>query len=173
MNKRRILLAAIVILFAALNCLLCRAQSHTSPRQNVDRIIVVKSTRTMTLMSGGKVFKTYKVALGTVPVGAKEKQGDHKTPEGEYFVQAKIPNSRFHKALLVSYPNAADRAHARKMRVNPGGEIEIHGLGSEFGWLGALHRQTDWTDGCIAVTNEEIDEIYSLVDDGTPIEIKP
>lgn len=173
MNKRRILLAAIVILFAALNCLLCRAQSHTSPRQNVDRIIVVKSTRTMTLMSGGKVFKTYKVALGTVPVGAKEKQGDHKTPEGEYFVQAKIPSSRFHKALLVSYPNAADRARARKMRVNPGGEIEIHGLGSEFGWLGALHRQTDWTDGCIAVTNEEIDEIYSLVDDGTPIEIKP
>lgn len=127
----------------------------------------------MTLMSGGKIIKTYRVALGTVPVSPKEQQGDHKTPEGDYFVQTKIPNSRFHKALLVSYPNAADRARARKMGVNPGGEIEIHGLGSEFGWLGALHRQTDWTDGCIAVTNEEIDEIYPLVEVGTPIEIRP
>lgn len=160
-------------LIAALSCLICRAQSHAAPKPRIDRIIVVKSTRTMTLMSGGKIFKTYRVALGTVPMGPKEQHGDHKTPEGDYFVQTKIPNRRFHKALLVSYPNAADRARARKMGVNPGGEIEIHGLGSEFGWLGALHRKADWTDGCIAVTNEEIDEIYPLVEVSTPIEIRP
>jgi len=127
----------------------------------------------MTLMSGSKVLKTYKVALGGEPVGAKQQQGDHKTPEGLYSVQAKIPNSIFHLALLISYPNAADRERARKLGVKPGGAVEIHGLGAKYGYIGAAHRLYDWTDGCVAVTNEEIDEIYSLVDVGTPIEIRP
>ena len=127
----------------------------------------------MTLMSHGEVLKTYKVALGTVPVGAKQHTGDHKTPEGLYKVDWKNAQSQFHKALHVSYPNAEDRARAKKMGVEPGGDIEIHGLGAKFGWIGAMHRAHDWTDGCVAVTNEEIDEIWPLVPVGTVIEIKP
>jgi murein L,D-transpeptidase YafK len=124
-------------------------------------------------MNHGEVLKTYKVALGTVPVGRKQRSGDHKTPEGVYTVDWKNAASKFHKALHVSYPNVADRERARKMGVHPGGDIEIHGLGAKFGWVGALHRERDWTDGCIAVTNEEIDEIWPLVPVGTVIEIKP
>jgi murein L,D-transpeptidase YafK len=140
---------------------------------NVDRIVVEKSKREMTLMSGGKIVKTYKVALGTEPVGAKRQQGDHKTPEGIYSVDRKVAQSEFHRALHLSYPSAADRERARKMGVSPGGDVEIHGLGAKWGWVGAAHRAHDWTDGCVAVTNEEIDEIWPLVLVGTPVEIRP
>jgi murein L,D-transpeptidase YafK len=139
----------------------------------VDRIVVEKSKRTLKLMDGTKTLKTYKVALGGQPVGAKDRQGDHKTPEGAYSVDAKNLNSQFYKALHISYPNQADRANARKLGVSPGGDVEIHGLGSKWGWLGAKHRLTDWTDGCIALTNEEIDEIYPLIKVGTTVEIRP
>ena len=139
----------------------------------VDRIVIEKSKRTLTLMSGAKSLKKYKVALGGQPVGPKDRQGDHKTPEGIYSVDAKNPNSQFYKALHISYPNQLDRANARKLGVSPGGDVEIHGLGSKWGWLGAKHRLTDWTDGCIALTNEEIDEIYPLIKVGTPVEIRP
>ncbi len=147
--------------------------SRLTPPQKVDRIVIVKSAREMTLMSGGRPIKTYKVALGTQPIGAKERQGDHKTPEGEYFIDSKVENSRFHRALHISYPNSADRERARKLGVGPGGDVEIHGLEAKYAWLGPLHRQTDWTDGCIAVTNAEIDEIWPMVAVGTPIEIRP
>ncbi len=125
----------------------------------VDRIVVEKSKRTMVLMDGKKTVKSYKVALGTNPIGAKERLGDHKTPEGIYLVDAKKPNSAFHKALHLSYPNAEDRKRAKQRGWQPGGDVEIHGLGAKWGWVGAGHRATDWTDGCVAVTNEEIDEI--------------
>ena len=139
----------------------------------VDRIVIEKSKRTLTLMSDSKALKTYIVALGGQPAGAKDRQGDHKTPEGTYSVDAKNPNSQFHKALHISYPSQADRANARKLRVSPGGDVEIHGLGAKWGWIGAKHRLTDWTDGCVAVTNEEIDEIYPLISVGTTVEIRP
>ena len=145
------------------------AQSTT----NVDRIVIEKSKRTLTLMSGSEALKTYKVALGGQPVGAKDRQGDHKTPEGIYSVDAKKANSQFYKALHISYPNQTDREHAGKLGVSPGGDVEIHGLGTKWGWIGAKHRVTDWTDGCIAVTNEEIDEIYPQIKVGTPVEIRP
>src|SRR5271165_1475539 len=138
-----------------------------------DRIVIEKGKRTMTLMSGGTVLKTYKVALGGQPVGAKQRMGDHKTPEGLYIVDQKKAASQFHRALHLSYPNARDRENARKLGASPGGDVEIHGLGAKYGWVGAAHRQVDWTDGCIAVTNEEIDEIWPLVAVGTPVEIKP
>lgn len=141
--------------------------------QIVDRIVVMKSTRTMTLESNRRAIKTYKVALGGEPIGAKEREGDHKTPEGEYFVDAKNPHSQFYLALHLSYPNAADRARARKLGAGPGGDVEIHGLGKKFGWIGARHRLTDWTDGCVAVTNEEIEEIFRMVAVGTRVELKP
>jgi len=141
--------------------------------QQADRILVEKSKRKLTLFREDKVLKTYYVALGGAPLGAKERQGDQKTPEGKYVIDFRNSRSQFHLSLHVSYPDAADRARARKARVDPGGAIMIHGLGKEYGWLGALHRRNDWTLGCIAVTNEEIEEIWSLVPDGTPIEIKP
>jgi murein L,D-transpeptidase YafK len=148
------------------------AQSPT-PQEQADRIMIVKSTRTMTLMNGERVLKTYKVALGGQPVGAKERLGDHKTPEGNYIVDQEKFKSQFYRALHVSYPNAADRERARKLGVIPGGDIEIHGLGAKYGWVGARHRLADWTDGCIAVTNEEIVEIFGLVPVGTRVDIRP
>ncbi len=144
-----------------------------APPKQADRIVIEKSKRTLTLMSGNTVLKTYKVALGGQPVGAKQRQGDHKTPEGLYVVDQKNPASIFRRALHLSYPNAQDRENARKLGVSPGGDVEIHGLGAKYGWVGAAHRLTDWTDGCIAVTNEEIDEIWPLVQLGAPVEIRP
>ncbi len=162
-------LAGSALLFAA--C--CANGAAPAPAKQADRIVIEKSKRTMTLMSGATVLKTYKVALGGQPVGAKQRLGDHKTPEGLYAVDQKKPNSIFHRALHISYPNPRDREYARKLGVSPGGDVEIHGLGARYGWVGAAHRQMDWTDGCIAVTNEEIDEIWPLVAVGTPVEIKP
>jgi murein L,D-transpeptidase YafK len=146
-----------------------------SPDENkrVDRILILKSARTMTLESNGQPLKTYKVALGGQPIGAKQEQGDHKTPEGVYFVDAKNAHSQFYMALHLSYPNAGDKLRARKQGVSPGGDIEIHGLGKRYGWIGARHREVDWTDGCIAVTNEEIEEIFRLVPAGTRVETRP
>lgn len=127
----------------------------------------------MTLLSAGKVVKTYRVALGGQPVGAKTQEGDHKTPEGIYLIDSKNPKSRFHLALHVSYPNAADQERAKKLGVSPGGLIMIHGLPPLFAWVGAQHLRMDWTDGCIAVTNAEIEEIWRLVPVGTTVEIRP
>jgi murein L,D-transpeptidase YafK len=123
------------------------------PHEKVDLILIMKSAHTMTLMSHGQALKTYHVALSTDPVGAKERAGDHKVPEGNYTIDEKKPVSRFDLALHISYPNAADRARAKKLGVDPGGEIEIHGLEKKYAWMGALHREKDWTNGCIAVTD--------------------
>jgi murein L,D-transpeptidase YafK len=150
--------------------LCCASATNTS---QADKIVIVKSTRTMTLLSGEKILKTYKVALGTVPVGPKRVEGDHKTPEGNYVIDFRNPQSQFHMALHISYPSAADQEKARKLGARPGGAIMIHGLAKSFAYLGPLHRQTDWTDGCVAVTNAEIEEIWKLVPVGTRVEIRP
>jgi murein L,D-transpeptidase YafK len=137
-----------------------------------DHVVIVKSTRTLTLFNHDQVLKTYKVALGGDPVGPKVKAGDKKTTEGEYVIDSKNAHSRFHLALHISYPNAADRERARRLGVSPGGGVEIHGLEAKYAWVGSLHRQVNWTAGCIAVTNPEIEEIYKLVPVGTPVEIR-
>ncbi|MBZ5525871.1 MAG: L,D-transpeptidase family protein [Acidobacteriia bacterium] len=139
----------------------------------VDSIVIVKSERTMKLYSHGKLVRQYKVALGGSPVGTKRQQGDRKTPEGSYVISGRNEHSQFHLSLRVSYPNATDVKWARSRKVAPGGDIMIHGLAPSFAYLGDLHRQTDWTDGCIAVTNPEIEEIWRLVSVGTKIEIRP
>jgi murein L,D-transpeptidase YafK len=152
------------------------AQGSSAKKHDVlqaDRIVIAKSARSLTLLRQGQVLKTYKVALGHEPEGPKTQRGDNRTPEGEYIIDARNAHSSFHLALHISYPNAADRARAGKLRVNPGGDIMIHGLPPAFAYLGSLHRQTDWTLGCIAVTNAEIEEIWSLVPNGTKVEIKP
>jgi murein L,D-transpeptidase YafK len=171
-NKRKILWFASLL---ALTWMPVGAVSRLAAQAagKVDRIVIEKNKRTLTLLDGAKIVKTYRVALGGQPVGAKDRQGDHKTPEGIYSVDAKNPNSQFHKALHISYPSQGDRANARKLGISPGGDVEIHGLGSKWGWIGAKHRLTDWTDGCVAVTNEEIEEIYPLIKVGTTVEIRP
>lgn len=161
-----------ILLLTSLLQSAARAPSAT-PHEKVDLVLIEKSAHTMTLMSHGQALKTYHVALSTVPVGTKQRVGDHKVPERKYIIDGKKPLSRFHLALHISYPNAADRARARKLGVDPGGEIEIHGLEKKYAWMGALHREHDWTDGCIAVTDAEIEEIYPLVAVGTAVEIRP
>jgi murein L,D-transpeptidase YafK len=142
-------------------------------QERADRILVLKKQRVLPLMRGDTVFRTYKVSLGGEPVGAKTCQGDHRTPEGGYVIDRRKPNSRFHRALHVSYPNEMDRKRAAAAGCAPGGDIMIHGLPNGYGWIGAAHRLKDWTDGCVAVTNQEIEEIWRLVPDGTPVEIRP
>lgn len=127
----------------------------------------------MQLMHAGRTIKTFKIALGRQPVGPKTQQGDHRTPEGMYVIDGRNAHSKFHRSLHISYPNAADRERARRLGVSPGGDIFIHGLPNGYGWIGAAHRARDWTDGCIAVTDQEIEEIWKLVDNGTPVEIRP
>ncbi|HET9304710.1 MAG TPA: L,D-transpeptidase family protein [Candidatus Sulfotelmatobacter sp.] len=140
---------------------------------HADRVVVLKRERTLQLLSQGKVIKSYKVALGGDPVGPKTRQGDHKTPEGEYALDSRNAHSQFYRSIHISYPSAKDRAVGRQKGVSPDGDVFVHGLPNGYGWVGASHRLKDWTDGCIAVTNEEMDEIWIAVTDGTPIEIRP
>jgi murein L,D-transpeptidase YafK len=138
-----------------------------------DSIVVFKSKRELQLVAGGKVLKTYKISLGSSAIGAKQRQGDHKTPEGKYTIAGRNAKSQFHRSLRISYPNASDRERAARLGVSPGGDIFIHGLPNRYGWIGRGHLARDWTDGCIAVTDEEIEEIWRVVPDGTPVEIHP
>jgi murein L,D-transpeptidase YafK len=147
--------------------------ARKTPEQVVDRILILKSERTMRLYSHDKLVKEYKVALGGNPVGPKQQQGDRKTPEGSYTINLRNQHSQFHLSLRVSYPNAQDREWARLHHVDPGGAIMIHGLPAASADLGEEHRKTDWTDGCIAVTNAEIEEIWAMVPLGAKVEIKP
>lgn len=155
----------------ALVVLCCGAPLHAQVR--ADRIIVYKSVRTMELMHAGQVLKTYRIALGGEPVGPKTRQGDHRTPEGLYVIDSRNAHSKFHRSLHISYPNAADRERALKLGISSGGDIFIHGLPNGYGFVGAAHRARDWTDGCIAVTDQEIEEIWNRVGNGTPVEIRP
>jgi murein L,D-transpeptidase YafK len=136
-------------------------------------ILMEKQARRLTLFRGDQAIKSYRVALGGNPLGTKEHEGDSRTPEGDYTIDSKNPRSHFHLALHISYPDAEDRAHAAAHDVSPGGDIMIHGLPNGLGWLGSLLLRRDWTDGCIAVTDAEIEEIWTLVDTGTPIRIEP
>ena len=142
------------------------------PDATADRIVVEKTARTLTLFSRGRMLKRYPVRLGRNPVGAKAREGDGRTPEGAYPTDYRNPRSRFHLALHVSYPSEADAQRAAGAGVPPGGDIMVHGLPNGLGWLGRLHQLFDWTDGCIALTDREIEEIYRAVPDGTPIEIR-
>lgn len=141
--------------------------------EKADRILILKAERKLTLYRQGRPLKTYLVALGGSPEGDKHCQGDQRTPEGTYRIDLKNRASRYHLSLRISYPDASDRAEARRRGCSPGGDIFIHGLGKGFAYLGRLHRTTDWTLGCVAVTNEEIEEIWGAVEVGTKVEIRP
>ena len=137
----------------------------------VNLVVVDKSDHTMMLFDHGRAIRTYSVALGP-DLGPKQKKGDGRTPEGRYVIDSRNASSRYHRALHISYPNAADRRNARRRGVDPGGDIMIHGRPN--GWRGRfMSLAGDWTLGCIAVTDEEIEEVWRLVPNGTPIEIRP
>jgi murein L,D-transpeptidase YafK len=142
------------------------------PGSTADRILVEKAARTLTLFHGDRVLKKYSVSLGRVPVGPKQREGDKKTPEGVYHIQLHKFDSSYHRALQVSYPAAEDVARAKLQGVSAGLEIMVHGAPNGWGLIGRAHRAADWTAGCIAVTNPEIEEIYAAVPDGTVIEIR-
>jgi murein L,D-transpeptidase YafK len=172
LSLRRLLpwLAGVAILAAAMLLLPPGPQPLDGP---ADRVVVEKAQRRLTLYRGGTALRSYRVALGSQPAGPKTRAGDGRTPEGLYLVDGHKPDSAFHRVLHLSYPNAADRARAAALGVAPGGDIMIHGIRNGLGWLGPLHRQLDWTRGCIALTDAEIDEIAVAVPDGTPVEIRP
>ncbi len=163
-NKMKYLLP-ILLLFISCFC--------SANAQKVDLVLVKKSAEKMYLFSEGKVLKTYSVSLGANPDGHKEQEGDERTPQGNYVLDYKKEDSSFYKAIHISYPNKIDIEQAKKAGVSPGGQIMIHGQKNGFAWLSGLTQYFNWTDGCIAVTNQEMDEIWNLVDTGTPIEIQP
>ena len=136
-------------------------------------MLVLKAPRRLLLLRGDRVLRDYEVALGSSPSGPKRRRGDGRTPEGRYRIDSRVADSRFHRALRISYPNAEDLEFARRAGIAPGGDVMIHGLPAGEGWVGGVHRGYDWTNGCIGVTDDEMDEIWELVDDGTPIEIRP
>lgn len=138
-----------------------------------DSIVVYKRERTLVLFNRGVPVRNYFIALGSQPVGDKERVGDQRTPEGLFYINAHNPASKFHLALRISYPDDAHRARAAKLGVDPGGDIMIHGLPKDFSEAGKAHQQNDWTNGCVALSNQEIEEIWHAVPDGTPVQIKP
>nr|WP_246441311.1 L,D-transpeptidase family protein [Aminobacter aganoensis] len=139
----------------------------------VDLVRVDKSERLLELLSGDKVVRSYAVALGANPVGHKRQEGDERTPEGRYVLDWRNPGSAFTKSIHISYPDADDKAAAKRAGVDPGGMIMIHGQSKGFGWWSWLMQMFDWTNGCIAVTDEDMAEIWKMVENGTPIEINP
>lgn len=142
-------------------------------RIQADYILVEKSLKRLILFAGDKEIKSYRIALGRNPKGPKLKEGDQRTPEGRYIIDSRNVDSRFHLALHISYPNEIDREITDLAGVSPGGNIMVHGTGDEYAWMGKFHTLLNWTEGCIAVTNYEIEEIWRLVPDGTVIEIRP
>ena len=140
---------------------------------SVDRILIEKNARRLMLISQGEVLKSYNIALGGNPIGPKERQGDSKTPEGTYVIDGRNKDSRFHYSLHISYPNERDKNRAKGLGVSPGGDIMIHGIKNGFSWVGDAHTAVDWTKGCIAVTDEGIEEISKLAPNGTIVEIRP
>ncbi len=139
----------------------------------IDRIVVEKAARKLSIFRDGRRLKTYRVALGRSPIGPKEKEGDMKTPEGTYKIDSRNAQSSFHLALHISYPSNDDNARAAERGVSAGFDIMIHGIRNGHGWIGAFHRWEDWTAGCIALTDEEIEELWRVTPDGTTIEIRP
>lgn len=139
----------------------------------IDRVIVYKAKRMMTLVSNGEAVRRYTVALGGKPTGHKQREGDERTPEGSYTIDARNPDSDYYLSLRISYPNEEDVKRAESRGMDPGGEIMIHGIGNAQPRTRAMHPSIDWTHGCVAVTDREMEEIWDLVEVGTPIEILP
>ncbi|WP_295447135.1 L,D-transpeptidase family protein [uncultured Thiodictyon sp.] len=166
-------LAAALALLYAVTLGGCGGGAKTTQVDYADRVVVKKSDRKLQLLQKGKVVKEYRVALSDNPRGHKIREGDRRTPIGDYVLDWRNPNSKYHKAIHVSYPNARDMEFAKFLGVEPGGMIMLHGLPNDVTSpvLRADYRRVDWTNGCIALQDNEIDEIWRMVRDGTPIRI--
>ena len=164
---KKLVLLSFIFLFPTL------VHAAINNKFQADYILIEKKVRILTLYSKGHKIKSYKISLGGSPEGPKVKEGDNKTPEGVYTIDSKNFNSGYHRSLHISYPNLIDIQRAKSMGVSPGGNIMIHGMKNGLGWIGRFHTFIDWTKGCIAVTNDEIDEIWELVPIGTKVEIRP
>jgi murein L,D-transpeptidase YafK len=138
-----------------------------------DRIVVEKHTHTLTLYQGDSPLKTYRVALGRGGAGPKMQAGDNKVPEGTYRIIGRNSRSEFHRSLRVGYPTPEQKRVDAREGVTPGGDIMVHGIRNGLAWMGPLHRTVDWTRGCVALTDSEMDEVWRAVPDGTTIEIRP
>jgi murein L,D-transpeptidase YafK len=150
-----------------------QSSARASDFPTADKVVVEKGKRKLHLLKGGVAFRSFDIALGIRPVGDKEKEGDFKTPEGNYLLDAKNPDSEYFLAIHVSYPNSADRAEARSKGVDPGGAIMIHGQPNDPTRSEAYYRTQDWTIGCIAVSNSDMIDIWLMTAENTPIEILP
>ena len=150
-----------------------QGSARASDFPTADKVVVEKGKRKLHLLKGGVAFRSFDIALGIRPVGDKEKEGDFKTPEGNYLLDARNPDSEYFLAIHVSYPDSRDRAEARKMGVDPGGAIMIHGQPNDPTRSEAYYRTQDWTNGCIAVSNSDMIDIWLMTADNTPIEIRP
>ncbi len=155
-----------------LSALLVSSAAYAAGPIHADKVVVLKEEKLLLLLHDGKILKSYRVAVGRRP-GRRVRRGDDRTPEGNYVIDGRNPHSRFYKALHISYPNASDIRMARKLGVKTGEEVLIHGLPAGFEDLGTYQAELNWTRGCIAVSNEEMVEIWNLVPDGTPIRILP
>lgn len=172
--KVLIIVATVLAIAVGLTIFLTHRPAPPQPANGrADRIVVEKQKHILTLFKRGHAVATYRVALGHGGLAPKTQEGDGLTPEGHYIIDGRNEHSAFHKALHISYPSPADRAAAAARHLNPGGAIMIHGMRNGLGWLGPQHTQIDWTNGCIAVTDAEIDKLWAAVPDGTPIEIRP
>jgi murein L,D-transpeptidase YafK len=149
------------------------SQRFRRGKLTADHILVEKTKRKLTLFSDGQVLKQYKISLGRNPVGTKIRAGDNRTPEGLYYIDYRIEDSDYHMALHISYPSKSDVRRARQQGYSPGGSIMLHGLKNNDDEIAYYHGYFDWTKGCIAVNNTEIEEIWRLVPNGTSIEIRP
>ncbi len=161
------------LIYALLMAVAVSSPALAAQEIRADKILIEKAARRLTLFSKGEAVKICRIALGGNPMGPKEREGDNKTPEGTYKIDSRNRISRYHLALHISYPNDKDRVRAKDLGVSPGGDIMIHGIKYGFGWVGGFHTWLDWTKGCIAVTNKEIEEIDKLVPNGTVVEIRP
>jgi murein L,D-transpeptidase YafK len=169
----RIVLGVTLLFASSSSAVVFADQTARLSLPKADRVVVLKSERRLVLMRGDFVLKVFPIALGRYPKGHKQYQGDAKTPEGEYLLDFKLKNSQFYRAIRVNYPNARDRAKAQALGKDPGGKIMIHGLPNSMSAERVGHPYIDWTQGCIAVNNKQMDEIWQMVDAGTPIEIHP
>ncbi|MEM5787948.1 MAG: L,D-transpeptidase family protein [Syntrophobacteraceae bacterium] len=177
-NSRRKLSTGVKLLAVILGLSIALLWANHGERElpanfRADRVLVLKSERRLMLLKGSEPLKTYSIALGRNPIGHKEREGDGRTPEGLYRIDFRKADSAFHRALHISYPAPLDVESARARGQNPGGAIMIHGIRNGLGWIGRLHSLFDWTSGCIAVNDREIEELWRVVPDGTPVEIRP
>jgi murein L,D-transpeptidase YafK len=158
--------------YILLTIIICFWPFSAYSQGQIDSVLVKKSEKKMYLLKEGNVVKEYKISLGANPKGHKEQEGDEKTPEGKYILDYKKKDSAFYKAIHISYPSSEDIQNAKKRNVNPGGQIMIHGQKNGYGKLAWLTQKFNWTDGCIAVTNKEMEEIWNLIEVNTPIIIE-